>query len=366
MVLTFLGRVPALADGVSSQFFHDELKVNSEAGQTVSFKDDSFGFTVTKAPITISWERSSNGLPVLSGSIHSTLRTNDALYAAAGAAGMYKSDDDGKHWQQINSGLSDVYVLSVSSNSIESVVYAGAVSKGIYKSTDKGLHWKMANNGLPKNATIDALTRDTKAMYAAVQSFEGNGIYKSSDNGDFWKKISNGLREGTTIFSLQLDNESKNLYAAGVSDDVPALYRSNDSGNHWQRIDFDFPQSNYINCTLSDNDVLYAGTHHGIFISYDNGQHWSQDSKGLVDESIESLLEVNGVMYAGTEHDIYTSIDYGSSWYRLNENLSSGIFNSIFENKGILYTSAAFEGIYKSVARKNERLCFHKLLVGVY
>jgi len=66
-----------------------------------------------------------------------------------------------------------------------------------------------------------------------------------------------------------------------------------------------------------NSDTLLAGVEkNGVFVSYDNGNHWTQFA--LKDESVNSLIKIGKSIIAGTSgHDIYKAISINSIWERI-------------------------------------------------
>src|SRR5213079_1841229 len=66
-----------------------------------------------------------------------------------------------------------------------------------------------------------------------------------------------------------------NAYRAG--DDRPLAFRTADLGKTWQPITGDLPANNPLEMVREDPvnpKLLYAGTHFGLFASFDQGTHW--------------------------------------------------------------------------------------------
>ena len=108
--------------------------------------------------------------------------------------GVYKTEDNGKHWHIINNGLTSyaVYSMAVSTSEPE-VVYA-ATEEGLSKSVDGGDHWctlprtgkkELRITGERKQSIrcIAVDPRNGKVVYAASP---GGNIYRSTDGGETW------------------------------------------------------------------------------------------------------------------------------------------------------------------------------------
>src|SRR4029077_16845193 len=66
-----------------------------------------------------------------------------------------------------------------------------------------------------------------------------------------------------------------NAYRSG--DDRATILRTADLGKTWQLVTGDLPPANPVEVVREDlvnAKLLYAGTHFGLFASFDQGMHW--------------------------------------------------------------------------------------------
>ncbi|MBB5035369.1 WD40/YVTN/BNR-like repeat-containing protein [Prosthecobacter vanneervenii] len=116
------------------------------------------------------------------------------IYMGGDVNGVYKTEDNGRHWHVINNGIASyaVYAMAVSAREPE-VVYA-ATEEGLSKSVDGGGHWRTLPHTGRKELRITGERklsirciavdpRDGKVVYAASP---GGKIYKSTDGGETW------------------------------------------------------------------------------------------------------------------------------------------------------------------------------------
>ncbi len=62
-----------------------------------------------------------------------------------------------------------------------------------------------------------------------------------------------------------------------LQDFQPYLYRTRDLGRSWQRITAGLPADGYVHVVREDpqrRGLLFAGTEKGVFVSFDDGDHW--------------------------------------------------------------------------------------------
>jgi uncharacterized protein (TIGR03437 family) len=108
------------------------------------------------------------------------------------------------------------------------------------------------------------------------------------------------------------------------------------------------PEGGKIIAFATNGANLFAATQGGgIFRSSNNGDSWTEASKGLVSRDVTALVAQNGVLYAGTASDgIFRSADNGDNWSAFNTGLSEFFIFNLAANETHLFaiTSATFFG----------------------
>jgi photosystem II stability/assembly factor-like uncharacterized protein len=166
--------------------------------------------------IAVNWNSSPRIIWVGTGEVNSSRSS----YAGIG---IYKSSDNGKHWEYL--GLPESQhigkiQLHPSNGNIAWVaalghLYSPNKERGVYKTTDGGKTWKQTLfiDDTTGAIDIDVNPKDPNELYAAMwsrsrsawkfrESGVTSGIYKSNDGGDTWKKISgegSGFMKGEKI-----------------------------------------------------------------------------------------------------------------------------------------------------------------------
>jgi hypothetical protein len=130
-----------------------------------------------------------------------TIASNGSnVYAGRFLMGISRSFDDGVHWSQVNDGFdTTTCVTSIAING--STVYAGTgssipystgsafITRGVFRSTDNGDHWNTVNSGLT-DTDIVALAVHGSIVFAGTSS---GGVFVSTNNSDSWTTFNDGL-----------------------------------------------------------------------------------------------------------------------------------------------------------------------------
>src|SRR5438876_554334 len=110
-------------------------------------------------------------------------------------------------------------------------------------------------------------------------------LWITENGGGKWTELTNNLPEparGQWIVRIEPSNADPNVayvatnaYRAG--DDRPMILRTVDLGKTWQPVVGDLPANDPVEMVREDpvnSKLLYAGTHFGLFGSFDQGTHW--------------------------------------------------------------------------------------------
>ena len=121
--------------------------------------------------------------------------------------GVYRTTDGGKTWQRVlfvdpNTGCSglamdanDPQVLIAGMWQVEMHTYAmfsGGPGSGVYITHDGGANWKrQEGHGLPKppvgKIDVAIAAKDSKRMYALIQTADQGSLWRSDDGGENWQ-----------------------------------------------------------------------------------------------------------------------------------------------------------------------------------
>jgi len=235
-------------------------------------------------------------------------KTTGTVFAGLEGDGVFRSDNEGVTWTEVNNGLSSKLVKALAINS-KGEIFAGTNGAGVFKSVNNGNDWVEMNTGLT-NKNILCLNMDKDDNLLAGAWFYG-AVYRLKKDAVKWEKL------GVNDFDVHSVFTAQNTYLyAGTQ--VNGSYRSVDNGKTWAATGDFYGKTTYA--FAQSANMIIAGVTDGIYVSNDNGGSWTQKNQGLEDSQIRSLAVVeNGYIFAGTLNGgVYRSKDNCNSWEKVN------------------------------------------------
>jgi hypothetical protein len=127
-------------------------------------------------------------------------------------------------------------------------------------------------------------------------------IWRSRDEGAHWTDVTPPqLTPWSKVGILDTSHfDAETAYAAvdrhRLDDFKPYIYRTHDGGRHWQWIANGIPAGSFVNAVREDSvqpGLLYAGTEKGVYVSFDDGDHWQSLQANLPVTSVRDI-DVHG------------------------------------------------------------------------
>jgi photosystem II stability/assembly factor-like uncharacterized protein len=154
------------------------------------------------------------------------------------------------------------------------LIWAGSDTGLIHITRDGGKSWKdVTPRGLTawsKLSMIEASHFDPAVAYAAVDRSRLDDqtpyLYRTRDYGATWQVITEGIAGHAFLRAIREDTEKKGLLFAGTETGV---YVSFDDGDHWQSLQLNLPVSSMRDLTIHGDDLIVA-THGRSFWILDN------------------------------------------------------------------------------------------------
>ena len=170
-----------------------------------------------------------------------------------------------------NSGV-EIYdtIFSVAASPAQrDVIWAGTDDGLIHITRDGGTHWTSATPPeLPPWAmvsSIDASWHDAATAYVAVDAHKLDDfrpyIFHTHKFGKVWKATASGIPEGAYVHVVREDPDHGGLLFAGTE---LGIYVSFDDGEHWQPLQLNLPSTPVHDLTIKNSDLI-AATHGRAF-----------------------------------------------------------------------------------------------------
>ena len=124
-------------------------------------------------------------------------------------------------------------------------------------------------------------------------------IHITRDGGKTWKDVTpKGVTDWSNIAFLEASHfDPAEAYAAvdrhRLDDQQPYLYRTRDYGASWQLITNGMAAPSFLRAVRQDpqdKNLLFAGTEFGIYVSFDDGDHWQSLQMNLPVTSVHDLV----------------------------------------------------------------------------
>lgn len=210
-------------------------------------------------------------------------------------------------------------------------------SQRVWKSTNGGDSWEAISDDLTRHdpTTMQEsggpITHDMNSpeIYATVFSLapgkkDINILWAGSDDGlvhltrDHGKTWTNVTPPEMPEFGRvsQIDGSAFDNGTAYVAvkkmllgDTSPYIFRTRDYGQTWTRIVTGIAPDDYVHVVREDptrKGLLYAGTQHGAYVSFDDGERWLPLRSGLPDTPVTDLVvETNALAIATHGRSFY-------------------------------------------------------------
>ena len=283
---------------------------------------------------------------------------------------VWLSEDDGQSWKKISPDLTyadpstlgptgglitmdmngpeiyaTVFALTPSQHDINTI-WAGSDDGLMHITRDGGNTWtKITPPDMPKFSRISIIEESSHTpgtAYVAANRYQVDDrapyVWRTRDYGKTWTKIVNGVANGHFARAVREDSVKEGLLFLGTEHGV---YVSFDAGDSWQSIQLNLPDTPIRDLQLKNSDVV-LGTHgRGFWIldDYDPLREYSDRT------AVESLTLFN-------PHDAVRSAQTAALQYYLGEEVDS-VKTEIYDSEGNLVISVIGDSIAKKETEVN-------------
>jgi hypothetical protein len=188
----------------------------------------------------------------------------------------------------------------------EDVIWTGSDDGLVHVTRDGGESWtNVTPPDMPdfgRVSLIDASAFESGRAYMAVKrpllDDEAPYIWRTNDFGQSWTKIVNGIREDAFVHTVREDPTRPGLLYAGTDHGV---YISYDDGGRWQELDPGFPDLPVSSLIVQHNELAIASHGRGFWI-LDNIAPLRQASAGMTEKDLilfkpaSAMRSSNGTM----------------------------------------------------------------------
>jgi photosystem II stability/assembly factor-like uncharacterized protein len=282
---------------------------------------------------------------------------NNSSRSSYSGTGIYKSEDNGKNWQ--NMGLPEshhigrIVIHPKKSNTVYVAVlghlYSPNKERGLYKTSDGGKTWKQTLSSNENTGAVDVAIdpQNPEVLYAAmwhrerrawnfVEGGNTSGIFKSVDDGETWTAISGGQTgfpqgEGIGRIGLAVYPKQPNIVYAIVDNQSAREEEKKEKKDEYNKDTFRTIGKDAF--LALDDEKLNAFLRENRFPA----KHTAQSVKASVktDELkpaalVEYLEDANSQMFgtAIIEAEVYRSDDAGKTWKKANTQDLRGLYNT--------------------------------------
>jgi photosystem II stability/assembly factor-like uncharacterized protein len=190
-----------------------------------------------------------------------------------------------------NTGV-EVYdtIFSVVESPVQKdLIWAGTDDGLVHVTRDGGQHWdNVSPKAMPEWGTvsmIEASPKDAGTAYMAVERHKMDDfapyVFKTTDFGKSWKALVNGLPVNDYVHAVRVDPKHAGLLFAGTE---AGVYISFDDGEHWQSLQLNLPVSPVNDLVVKNNDLVVA-THGRSFWVLDDITPLEQYSDAVTQEA---------------------------------------------------------------------------------
>ncbi len=253
---------------------------------------------------------------------------------------VWRTTNDGQSWEKISPDLTyadpetlgltggeitkdmngpeiyaTVFALAPSNHDVNTI-WAGSDDGKIHITRDGGKKWlDITPKELPKHSVVAIIDESKHApgtAYVAAFRYQVDDrqpyVFRTRDFGKTWTKIVTGIKDGHFSRSVREDHVRPGLLFLGTEH---GAYVSFNAGDHWQPLQLNLPDTPIRDLVIKDNDVV-LGTHGRGFWILDDIQPLRQLTPELMNQEVilfQPSDAIRGVYDASFQYYLKTKMD---------------------------------------------------------
>ncbi|MBT8478673.1 MAG: glycosyl hydrolase, partial [Gemmatimonadetes bacterium] len=215
-------------------------------------------------------------------------------------------------------------------------------SQFVHRSTDGGATWETVSPDLTRNDTTkqdfagSPITMDNTGVevYGTIFSFEESAlepgvlwagsddglVHVSRDNGGTWTDVSpSDMPEWGTVNTIEVSQHAPGRAFIAVhryrQDDFrPYIFRTDNYGEKWDELTDGngIPDSHFVRVIREDRvrqELLFAGTEFGMYVSFNGGEDWQDMQRNLPVTPITDMRVHRGDLVVATQGRSFWILD---------------------------------------------------------
>jgi photosystem II stability/assembly factor-like uncharacterized protein len=248
------------------------------------------------------------------------LWANDSILVVGTSDSLFLTKNNGKTWQNITGNLPS-YVTCITGLTRHDTTYVlvGTPGYGIYRNENFSQTYQQVNSGLDRLyiVSIKAIN-NLDRIFATASNFNNNTqFFLSTDNGTIWTADSTAPSRG---FS-KATGEGKNMY---FSTTCCGVMFSNNLGVTWQTT-WDYVAGKsfvglddfWIEDVVSSGQYVFAKSSTNLYYTVDIGKTWTSVGERYTSSPSANIMLMNGSTLILVSDGAYVSNDYGKTWVHI-------------------------------------------------